>query len=94
MLKLDPVIVCPVLFAPAKAVTGAGDYAKVVLRGFSAVSDFLKDKERDFKLAKQAFIASFITKLKDKVFPEAIRVIEAAESLCAKLMGWSWLASS
>ena len=32
-------------------------YTKVVLRGFSSVGDFLKDKERDFKLAKQAFIA-------------------------------------
>ena len=56
-------------------------YTKVVLRGFSAVADFLKDKDRDFKLAKQSFIVSFVAELKDKAFPEATRVIEEAETL-------------
>ena len=56
-------------------------YTKVVLRGSAAVSDFLKDKDRDVKLAKQAFIASFIAELKEKAFPEATHVIEEAEGL-------------
>ena len=56
-------------------------YTKVVLRGFSLVGDFLKDKERDFKLAKQAFIAAFIHEFRDKAFAEATHVLEEAETL-------------
>ena len=62
-------------------------YTKVDLRGFSAVSDFLKDKDRDFKLAKQAFIASFMTDLEDKAFPEATHVIEETESFLCEAHG-------
>ena len=67
-------------------------YTKVVLRGFAAVSDFLKDKDRDFiyyhfRLAKQAFIASFIAELKEKAFPEATHVIEEAEGLLCEAHG-------
>ena len=35
-------------------------YTKAFLRGFSSVGDFLKDKERDFKLAKRAFTGAFV----------------------------------
>ena len=63
-------------------------YTKVVLRGFSSVGDFLKDKERDFKLAKQAFIAAFVHEFRDKAFAEATHVLEEAETLlCEKQWG-------
>ena len=57
-------------------------YTKVVLRGFSSVGDFLKDKERDFKLAKQAFIAAFVHEFRDKAFAEATHVLEEETLLC------------
>ena len=56
-------------------------YIKVVLRGFSSVGDFLKDKERDFKLAKLAFIAAFVHEFRDRAFAEATHVLEKAETL-------------
>ena len=62
-------------------------YTKVVLRGFSSVGDFLKDKERDFKLAKQAFIAAFIHEFRDKAFAEATHVLEEAETLLCENNG-------
>ena len=46
-------------------------YTKVVLRGFSSVAYFLKDKERNFKLAKQALIGAFVQEIRDKAFAEA-----------------------
>ena len=49
-------------------------YTKVVLRGFSSVGDFFKDKERDFKLAKKAFV-------------EATHVLEEAETLLCENNG-------
>ena len=62
-------------------------YTKVVLRGFSSVGDFLKDKERDFKLAKQAFIAAFVHEFRDKAFAEATHVLEEAETLLCENNG-------
>ena len=62
-------------------------YTKVVLRGFSSVGDFFKDKERDFKLAKQAFIAAFIHEFRDKAFAEATHVLEEAETLLCENNG-------
>ena len=45
---------------------------KVVLRGFACVSEFLRAKDQDFKLAKQAFVASFIAELRNhKYLPES-----------------------
>ena len=62
-------------------------FTKVVLRGFSSVGDFLKDKERDFKLAKQAFIAAFIHEFRDTEFAEATHVLEEAETLLCENNG-------
>ena len=62
-------------------------YTKVVLRGFSSVGDFLKDKERDFKLAKQVFIAAFVHEFRDKAFAEATHVLEEAETLLCENNG-------
>ena len=45
-------------------------HVKVVLRGFTAVQEFLRDLPGDFKLAKSAFIAALVAELKDKAFPE------------------------
>ena len=53
----------------------------------SAVGDFLKDKERDFKLAKQAFIAAFVHEFRDKAFAEATHVLEEAETLLCENNG-------
>ena len=62
-------------------------YTKVVLRGFASVADFFKDKDRDFKFAKQAFIASFVSGIKDKAFPEATNVVQEAETLLCENNG-------
>ena len=67
-------------------------YTKVVLRGFSSVGDFLKDEERDFKLAKQAFIGAFVHEIREHAFAEATHV--RLRLFFAKIMGWLLLASS
>ena len=46
-------------------------YTKVVLRGFACVSEFLRAKDQDFKLVKQAFVASFVAELRNQCFAEA-----------------------
>ena len=54
-------------------------HVKVVLRGFTAVQEFLRDLPGDFKLAKTAFIAALVAELKDKAFAEATHCIDEAE---------------
>ena len=49
-------------------------HVKVVLRGFTAVQEFLRDLPGDFKLAKSAFIAALVAEFKEKAFPEAARI--------------------
>ena len=51
---------------------------KVVLRGFTAVQEFLRDLPGDFKLAKSASIAALVAEFKDKAFPEAAHCIDEA----------------
>ena len=60
-------------------------YTKVVLKGFSCVAEFLRAKDQDFKLAKQAFVASFVAELRDKGFAEATHVVDAAETLLCEI---------
>ena len=62
-------------------------HVKVVLRGFTAVQEFLRDLPGDFKLAKTAFIAALIAELKDKAFAEATHCIEEAETLLCENQG-------
>ena len=62
-------------------------FTKVVLCGFSSVGDFLKDMERDFKLAKQAFIGAFVQEIREKAFAEATHVLEEAETLLCENNG-------
>ena len=62
-------------------------YTKAVLRGFSSVGEFLKDKERDFKLAKQAFIGAFVQEIREKAFANATHVLEEAETLLCENNG-------
>ena len=56
-------------------------YTKVVLRGFSCVSEYLRAKDQDLKLAKQAFVASFVAELRNQCFAEATHVVDGAETL-------------
>ena len=49
-------------------------FTKVVLRGFACVSEFLRAKDQDFKLAKQVFVASFVAELRNQCFAEATHV--------------------
>ena len=62
-------------------------HVKVVLRGFTAVQEFLRDLAGDFKLAKSAFIAALVAELKDKAFPEATHCIDEAETLLCENQG-------
>ena len=62
-------------------------HVKVVLRGFTAVQEFLRDLPGDFKLAKTAFIAALVAELKDKAFAEATHCIEEAETLLCENQG-------
>ena len=62
-------------------------FTKVVLRGFACVSEFLRAKDQDFKLAKQAFVASFIAELRNQCFAEATHVVDEAETLLCENQG-------
>ena len=62
-------------------------FTKVVLRGFACVSEFLRAKDQDFKLAKQAFVASFIAELRNQCFAEATHVVDEAETLLCENNG-------
>ena len=62
-------------------------HVKVVLRGFTAVQEFLRDLPGDFKLAKSAFIAALMAELKDKAFAEATHCIDEAETLLCENQG-------
>ena len=62
-------------------------YTKVVLRGFNCVSEFLRAKDQDFKLAKQAFVASFVAELRIQCFAEATHVVDEAETLLCENQG-------
>ena len=62
-------------------------HVKVVLRGFTAVQEFLRDLPGDFKLAKSAFIAALVAELKEKAFPEATHCIDEAETLLCENHG-------
>ena len=62
-------------------------HVKVVLRGFTAVQEFLRGLPGDFKLAKTAFIAALVAELKDKAFAEATHCIEEAETLLCENQG-------
>ena len=62
-------------------------YTKVVLRGCACVSEFLRAKDQDFKLAKQAFVASFVAELRNQCFAEATHVVDEAETLLCENQG-------
>ena len=62
-------------------------YTKVVLRGFTCVSEFLRAKDQHFKLAKQAFVASFVAELRSQCLAEATHVVDEAETLLCENQG-------
>ena len=57
---------------------------KIVLRGFTCVQEFLRNKDTDYKLAKGAFIAAFFAELKDSCTAEANWAINEAENLAVE----------
>ena len=62
---------------------------RVVLRGFSCVTEFLRTlRSHDLRAAKTAFIPTFIDELKDKCGPEVTHLIEEAENLFIDRQGW------
>ena len=60
---------------------------KIVLRGFTCVQEFLRNKDTDYKLAKGAFIAAFFAELKDSCTAEANWAINEAENLAVEHEG-------
>ena len=57
---------------------------KIVLRGFTCVQEFLRNKDTDYKLAKGAFIAAFFAELKEACTAEANWAINEAENLAVE----------
>ena len=62
-------------------------HLKIVLRGFTCVQEFLRNKDTDYKLAKGAFIAAFCAELKDSCHAEANLAINEAENLAVEHEG-------
>ena len=62
---------------------------RVVLRGFSCVSEFFRVlRSNDLRSAKTSFIPTFIDELKEKSGPEVTHLIEEAENLLIDRQGW------
>ena len=45
-------------------------HIKIIIRGFEAVPEFLRAKDRDFRMAKSAFIAAFMAELQENAGAE------------------------
>ena len=62
---------------------------RVVLRGFSCVSEFFRVfRSNDLRAAKTAFIPTFIDELKKRRGPEVTHLIEETENLLIDRQGW------
>ena len=62
---------------------------RVVLRGFSCVTEFFRVlRSHDLRAAKTSFIPTFIDELKEKCGPEVTHLIEEAENLFIDRQGW------